>query len=240
MLDAIEKGKIDEWMWQKILEKMYEAGDAEVLQERIGELIDQRTRQTDQDNPFESTASKKLTREEMMNQAKTGSKRNAALDYKDFKKIILDFQLQEHERFLVKFTNLYKSIDNDQDGVISEVQFKDMIGMMNVLETEEEIEMLLHKVDPFNNKKMTYSEVVLMLSTEMVPRDPLNPASARNKTTILERYISDTQDEGDELEEGEDGDHIDEYPQEDMTQDQASEYTKQDGEIAESMDAGYE
>ena len=40
MLDAIEKGKIDEWMWQKILEKMYEAGDAEVLQERIGELID--------------------------------------------------------------------------------------------------------------------------------------------------------------------------------------------------------
>ena len=35
MLDTIEKGKIDEYMWLKILEKMYEEGDAELLQERI-------------------------------------------------------------------------------------------------------------------------------------------------------------------------------------------------------------
>ena len=31
MLDAIEKGKIEEWMWQRILEKMYEDGDTETL-----------------------------------------------------------------------------------------------------------------------------------------------------------------------------------------------------------------
>ena len=47
-----------------------------------------------------------------------------------------------------------------------------MLIMMNVLETEEEIDRLLTKVDPFNNKKMTYSEVVSVLSSEMVPRDP--------------------------------------------------------------------
>jgi len=28
MLDTIEKGKIDDWMWLKILEKMYEERDA--------------------------------------------------------------------------------------------------------------------------------------------------------------------------------------------------------------------
>ena len=48
--------------------------------------------------------------------------------------------MQEHERFLIKFTNLFKSVDNDQDGVISEVQFKDLLRMMNVFETEEDIE----------------------------------------------------------------------------------------------------
>ena len=47
--------------------------------------------------------------------------------------------------------------------------------MMNVLDSEEEIENLLAQVDPFNNKKMTYSDVVLVLSSHMVPRDPLNP-----------------------------------------------------------------
>lgn len=51
--------------------------------------------------------------------------------------------MQEHERFLIRFTNLFKSVDNDQDGVISEIQFKDLLRMMNVLETEDEIEQLL-------------------------------------------------------------------------------------------------
>ena len=48
--------------------------------------------------------------------------------------------------------------------------------MMNVLEDESEIEALLTKIDPFNNKRMTYSEVVDALSNHLVPRDPLNPA----------------------------------------------------------------
>ena len=39
MLDAIEKGKIEEWMWQRILEKMYEDGDTETLQDRIRDWI---------------------------------------------------------------------------------------------------------------------------------------------------------------------------------------------------------
>ena len=39
-----------------------------------------------------------------------------------------------------------------------------MLRMMNVLGSEEELDKLLTKVDPFNNKKMTYSEVVFILS----------------------------------------------------------------------------
>ena len=64
---------------------------------------------------------------------------------------------------------------------------------MHVLETDEEIEQLLAKVDPFNNKKMTYSEVVLVLSTEMVPRipDSINPS---RRIALLEKFISDTED----------------------------------------------
>lgn len=44
---------------------------------------------------------------------------------------------------MIKFTNLFKSVDNDQDGVISEIQFKDLLSMMNILDSEEEIENLL-------------------------------------------------------------------------------------------------
>ena len=173
MLDQIEKGKIEDWMWLKILEKMYEERDAQILQERIRDLIETRSR--NQPDHLNAQSVKKMTREELNNQVVSGARQSSKLQYTDFKKIILDFQLQEHERFLIKFTNLFKSVDNDQDGVISEVQFKDLLRMMNVLQTEDDIEQLLAQVDPFNNKKMTYSEVVLVLSSHMVPKDPYNP-----------------------------------------------------------------
>ena len=54
-----------------------------------------------------------MTREELNNQVVSGARLSSKLQYTDFKKIILDFQLQEHERFLIKFTNLFKSVDND-------------------------------------------------------------------------------------------------------------------------------
>ena len=62
--------------------------------------------------------------------------------------------------------------------------------MMGVLASEEEIESLLAKVDPDNNQKMTYSEVVLVLSSHMVPKDPMNPNS-NAQVALLEKFIQD-------------------------------------------------
>ena len=39
MVETIEKGTIEEWMWMKILDKIYEERDAKVLQDRIREMI---------------------------------------------------------------------------------------------------------------------------------------------------------------------------------------------------------
>jgi len=71
MLENIEKGRIDDWMWLKILEKMYEERDGQILQERIRDLIAMRSRE----NPDISAQSgKKMTREELNNQLLNGSK----------------------------------------------------------------------------------------------------------------------------------------------------------------------
>jgi Ca2+-binding EF-hand superfamily protein len=80
----------------------------------------------------------------------------------------LDFQLIEHEKFLVKFTHLFKKVDYDNNGTINESEFRDLLSSMEVLETEEEVLYLLNEVDPFNNQKMTYSEIVHLLSSHMV------------------------------------------------------------------------
>ena len=84
MLDAIEKGKIEEWMWQRILEKMYEDGDTETLQNRIRDLISQKSRLGGgSEDPLMNT-SKRLTREELNSQVVNDSKLSSILNYKDF------------------------------------------------------------------------------------------------------------------------------------------------------------
>lgn len=60
---------------------------------------------------------------------------------------------------------------------------------MNVFVTEDpgqEIEYLLHQVDPFNNKQMTYSQIVNLLSQHTVPRDNENT----QPVPILEKFFN--------------------------------------------------
>ena len=79
--------------------------------------------------------------------------------------------------------------------------------MMNILQTEEDIEQLLAQVDPFNNKKMTYSEVVLVLSSHMVPKDPYNPMPSQ-QVAILEKFIQENEHQQDMMDDGEDGEQL--------------------------------
>ena len=64
MLDTVQNGRIEDWMWLKILEKMYEEHDGQILQERIRELVALRSRQN---NDSQQTNAKKMTRQELSN-----------------------------------------------------------------------------------------------------------------------------------------------------------------------------
>lgn len=105
----------------------------------------------------------------------------------EFIKGILDFQLQEHERFLGEFNQLFKQVDQDHNGVINEGEFRELIVSMNVVVanptgTNGEIDTLLRVIDPFNNQQMTYSEVVQLLSNQLVPQQNFN--QIQNHTPI--------------------------------------------------------
>ena len=49
------------------------------------------------------------------------------LKFHVFMKCVLDFQLREHEKFLGHFIAMFKRVDQDKDGVINEVQFRDLM-----------------------------------------------------------------------------------------------------------------
>ena len=39
MLENIQKGRIEDWMWQKIIERMYDDSDADMLVQKIADNI---------------------------------------------------------------------------------------------------------------------------------------------------------------------------------------------------------
>lgn len=178
---GVQSGVIEEWMWRRIIEKMYDYVDAVELEDRFLKQISLRDQAMNQyigglsenqlmhfisQNKITVNANRKVSREEILNFVR---KHQGKLLYMDFQKIILDFQLQEHEKFLKNFTSLFKRIDQFRIGYLNEAQFRDLMSMMGLISQDDEIAYLLSQIDPYKNNRMTYSEVVQLLSSHMVP-----------------------------------------------------------------------
>ena len=101
--------------------------------------------------------------------------------------VLLDFSLHEHLKFLFKFTVLFKMEDSDGHGILSEEGFSNLLmARMQVVDTIEEVNFLLNHLDPYNNQKMTFSEVVHLLSSHLVPLSADQPLE---RVTLLEKFV---------------------------------------------------
>ena len=224
MHEQILNGQVDEWMWRKIIEKMYDPRDYEILETKFNQMLEDKrqargllprgnandmSRMSALGNsyanaaasgPMLNTAQKKLSREELMTRvAMNANLLHEKLSYAEFQKSILDFQLSEHEKFLYDFTQLFKQVDTDRNGIINEDEFRDLIVQMRVLHKDEDLIVLLQIVDPYNNQKMTYSEIVHLLSSHMISayddeQDTLSQMVSSNnlfgEISVLEKFVN--------------------------------------------------
>lgn len=182
MMRSIENGSMEEWQWRKIIEKMYDPSDYEILEQKFINTIQERRAKSFYNS---LTESRKLTREEQMLRMQ-----EEKLQFADFQKIILDFQLKEHEKFLEKFIAVFKSIDTDNNGVINEPEFRELVQTMNVIDDKEDY--IDEMIEPFNNQQMTFSELVHLFSSYMVPIDENDP---QRSIPLLEKFVGQNQEE---------------------------------------------
>ena len=91
---------------------------------------------------------KKLTREEQAQQQ--NSQKFEKLLFSDFQKCILDFQYEEHIKFLKNFLEIFKSVDIGKHGVIDEPQFIGLLEIMNEVSKEKIGENLVDSPDEMN------------------------------------------------------------------------------------------
>ena len=150
-------GLISAEEWNDIVKYMYNQTDADIL---LGLLQDMQERKQP-----ETVGKKKLTREELLAKKEREASMRGRISYKEFLKVLLDFQLRGHEKFLQSFVRHFRSLDTDSNGILNESEFRALVSDLDLELEEHEVTRLLQVVDPYNNQNVTFSECVALFSS---------------------------------------------------------------------------
>ena len=109
------------------------------------------------------------------------TKNTNSLLYLDLIDLLLDVQINLRDKYLKNFSSAFKNVDNDNNGILNENEFRKLIKNFNVInedEFENYIEKMLDKIDPNNLNIITYSDIIGVLAEVFIDD---------NKTSILDK-----------------------------------------------------
>ena len=175
-----KRGSLTEEEWKEVINYLYNEVDAKILEEKISEVIQKKYFKSKLDTD------RKLTREEIIQLSKLKEEYN--IPFKDLVKIIHEFQIKQREKQLKNFVQLFKNVDKDNNGIINEEEFVNLLYNMNIFgdQLKRKIVELLTQVDPYNNKQITFSECVNLFGN--IPYDQENSQNNQNNSiSILDR-----------------------------------------------------
>ncbi|EGR28674.1 hypothetical protein IMG5_170580 [Ichthyophthirius multifiliis] len=151
--------KIQGWIFAEecidIINYMYNKEDAEILIENL-----KYNYKYGKNNIL--LQKKNLTKEEF--EKLKQEKSQAKIEFYLFQNIILDYQLKCHEAHLNNFVLLFRQVDRDQNGVINENEFNELLFKMGILKDELDLQNLLNQIDPFNKQQVTFSQCITLFS----------------------------------------------------------------------------
>ena len=183
ILKEKKKGSLTEEEWKQVINYLYNEEHAKILEKRISEVIQKKFFKSKLDTE------RKLTREEIIKLSKLKEEYN--IPFKDLVKILHEFQIKQREKQLKNFVQLFKNVDKDNNGIINEEEFVNLLYNMNIFgdQLKQKIVELLTQVDPFNNKQITFSECVnLFQSTPYEPEGNNNRNNQGGNTiSILDK-----------------------------------------------------
>ena len=87
--------------------------------------------------------------------------------YSDFVGVCLEFQFKAHVEYLKRFSQLFKHIDSDGDGILSDYQFKDLTRTIAPNVSPALLDTYLDLIDPGHSKTVTFSDVTNCLHKEI-------------------------------------------------------------------------
>ena len=111
--------------------------------------------------------------------AGAGDAGKSKIDYSTFLQQVLNFQLRNHEKLLRPLVNSFKLKDKDADGIVDEEEF---IAIVELLceDAADQIPSLLEIVDPYETKKITFTQMVRLVANYPESNPILNRYALQN------------------------------------------------------------
>ena len=94
-----------------------------------------------------------------------------SISYQKFIQLVIDYQIRIRSIYLKNFNHIFKMIDTDHDGIITDNEFIKLVEIANVYSTREELEiktqMMLNELDKYSNGTIIYNDIIDLWSREM-------------------------------------------------------------------------
>jgi hypothetical protein len=175
-LQARTSGHVVEAEWVEIVRYMYAEDDAATLIDLVKTTI---ATKPELANPADlepapqdgaARGGGRRRRGEVPSREASAAQAVAAgrIAYDALLKILLDFQLRGHEKFLARFRRAFRKVDDDNNGVVDEVQFRALTKALVPGKAAGDVDELLASVDPYNNNHITFSDCVGVMSSDLV------------------------------------------------------------------------
>ncbi|KAK7198677.1 Leucine Rich repeats (2 copies) [Novymonas esmeraldas] len=159
-LQCAMSGTVAEDAWKEVVKYMYNAGDAALITSIIHQYLYRQSLPTLQRHRRgEAEAEEvKLSPTAVYSQ----------LLYRDFVRLLLDFQLDGHERFLERYVGLFRRHDVDQDGIVNGAAFASIVRELDPSKSAEAVEAMVARIDPHGNELISFSESITFLNDELL------------------------------------------------------------------------
>eukprot|EP00347_Sterkiella_histriomuscorum_P011234 403373233 len=118
--------------------------------------------------------------------SKQSQKFCAKINFLEFQNIILETQLKQHEIYLKPFNDIFKFIDQDQDGILTHNEFKSLMLLLEIRNSSNQsctilndasVGKLIQQIDPYNHRRLTYGQILYALANSY-PQEKMISSSA--------------------------------------------------------------
>ena len=95
-----------------------------------------------------------------------------SISYQKFIQLVIDYQIKIRGIYLKNFNNIFKKVDTDRDGIITDYEFAKLVEISNIYGTREELEiktqMMVKELDKYSNGTIIYNDIINLWNKEMI------------------------------------------------------------------------